>query len=173
MKNSIIKTLKRSIAVCLCAGAFVCIAEAQAASGGNYSIEGTIGQSAAGTKQQNSSYTFQTGFWTAQTLAPTAAEVAVGGRVVTTNGNGIRNALVTMVKSSGESRTVVSGAFGYFRFGNVEAGDTCVFSVSAKRYAFSQPVQVRSIVENTDDIIFTADSLKQMLTPPISDLQQP
>ena len=41
--------------------------------GGNYSLEGTIGQSAAGTKQQNSPYIFQPGFWTAQTFAPTAA----------------------------------------------------------------------------------------------------
>ena len=128
-----------------------------ASAGGNYSLEGTIGQAAAGTRQQNSPNTFQPGFWTAQPFVPTAASVTVGGRVLAANGIGIRNVRITLTGASGETRTAISSAFGYFRFDNVAAGETYIFSVFAKRFAFSQPTQVRSIVEDTDDIIFTAN----------------
>ena len=185
MKNTTrSETLKHLIAVCLCASAFAGFAKAQiatggnytltqtsiasggasgagASGGGNYSIEGTIGQAAAGTNQQNASYKFQPGFWTAQTFAPTAAEVTVGGRILTADGRGIRNVLVTMVKSNGESRTVISSTFGYFTFADVAVGETYVFSVSAKRYTFSQPTLIRSIVEDADDLIFTANNENQ------------
>jgi len=197
MNNLIINTLKRLTFVCLCATAFACFAEAQvasngnytltqtatanggtsgagASSGGNYLIEGTIGQSAAGTKQQNAAYTFQPGFWTAQQIfAPTAAAVHVGGKVVTADGRGIRNVRVTLKLSNGEARTIISSTFGYFRFDSIPAGETCIFSVSAKQFTFSQPAQVRSIVEDTDDIVFTADNLKQLLAPQISDVRKP
>ena len=182
MKNTMnIKNTMRLVILCLCAAAFAHNADAQIAGGGNYtltqtsiasggasgagastsgnySIEGTIGQAAAGTNQQNASYKFQPGFWTAQAFAPTAAEVTVGGRVLTADGRGIRNVLVKMVKSNGESRTAVSSAFGYFRFTEVAAGETCVFSISAKRYTFSQPTQIRSIVADANDLIFTANN---------------
>ena len=130
---------------------------ASASANGNYSLEGTIGQSAAGTRQQNAPYTFQPGFWTAPTFASTAASVTVGGRVLTANGGGIRNVRVTLTGGNGEARTVFSGKLGYFRFNDVAAGDTYIFSVSARRYTFSQPTQVRSIVEDTDDLVFTVD----------------
>lgn len=171
------------IAACLCVTIFAGFANAQIASGGNYkltqtsiagggasgagasaggnySLEGTIGQNAAGTKQQNSPNTFQPGFWTMQTFAPTAAGATVIGRVLTTNGDGIAKARITLTSGSGQMRTAISSAFGYFQFDDVATGETYIFSVLAKRYAFSQPVQVRSIFEDTDDIFFTADSIE-------------
>jgi len=173
------KILKQSIAICVCAALFACFAKAQIASGGNYtlsqaaiasggasgagasvngnySLEGTIGQNAAGTKQQNLSYAFQPGFWTVQPFAPTVASVTVGGRVLTANSGGVRHVRVTMTGASGETRTAISSSFGYFRFEDVTAGETYIFSVFSKRFTFSQPVQVRSILEETDDIVFTA-----------------
>lgn len=66
-----------------------------------------------------------------------------------------------MVKSNGESRTVISSTFGYFTFADVAVGETYVFSVSAKRYTFSQPTLIRSIVEDADDLIFTANNENQ------------
>ena len=115
-----------------------------ASAGGNYSIEGTIGQNAAGTNQQNTTYKFQPGFWTAApTFVPTAAVANVGGRVLTADGSGIRNVPVKIIKPNGESRTVLSSAFGYFRFDDVAAGETYIFSVSAKRYNL-QPADVNS-----------------------------
>lgn len=175
------KILQRSVAVCVCAALFACFAKAQIAVGGNYtlsqtaiagggasgagasvngnySLEGTIGQNAAGTKQQNVPYAFQPGFWTVQTFAPTAASVSVGGRVLTADGGGVRNVRVTMMGASGETRTAISSSFGYFRFEAVTAGETYIFSVFSKRFTFSQPVQVRSILEETDDVVFTANA---------------
>lgn len=181
MKHLIISKICNQFAtVCICVVISASAAQAQIAAGGtytltqtaiagggasgagasvngNYSLEGTIGQNAAGTKQQNAPYSFQSGFWTAQVFAPTAANVAVSGRVTTPNGRGIRNVRVTLAGPDGALRTVLSSTFGYFQFAGVMAGDTCIFSVYAKRYTFSQPVQVRSILEDTDDIFFTAD----------------
>ena len=91
-------------------------------------------------------------------IAPTAADVMVSGRVLTTDGRGIKNVLVTMINSNGESRTAISSQFGYFKFDNVAAGGTYIFSVHAKRYTFSQPTLVRSIVEDADDLVFTANN---------------
>ncbi len=193
MKNIInSKVLYQSLGVCFCLAISALFAYSQIASGGtyiieksvvagggatsssgNYKIEGTIGQNASGTQQQNSPFKVQSGFWTAEPFAPTAAEVTVSGSILTADGRGIRNVLVTMVKSSGESRTVISSALGYFRFGNVAAGETYIFSVSAKRYAFSQPTIVRSIVRDADDIVFTANNGIQIPAIRINDSPQP
>ncbi len=182
MKNLYgLKIPMRSIVVCLCAAWFGNAAEAQIAIGenytlsqtaiagggasgagasasGNYSLEGTIGQAAAGTKQQNAPYTFRLGFWTAQpTFAPTAADVTVSGRVLTADGGrGIRNVRITLTGANGETRSVISSAFGYFRFVDVAAGETYIFTAFAKRFQFTQPTQIHTILEDTDDINFVS-----------------
>src|SRR5687768_10257223 len=126
--------------IILCVSA-VYVANAQIASGGNYTldqtviasgggtsggsnfkVEGTTGQSSAGTRQQNFSHSFQPGFWTAQPFAPTAASVTVGGRILTANGSGIRNVRIIMTNASGETQTAISTTFGYFRFEDVLSG---------------------------------------------------
>ncbi len=122
-----------------------------------YTIEGTIGQAAAGTNQQIAGNKFQSGFWTAAPLAPTAANVTVGGKILTAGGRGIRNVLVTLTAPNGESRTVISGTFGYFRFSEVATGETYILSVRSKRFTFSKPTQVISITEDIDGINFVAD----------------
>ena len=179
MNKSII--WKQLPAILLFTAIFAGFAEAQIATGGNYTLtqtaianggangttasvngiyklEGTIGQTAAGTRQTNAAYNFNSGFWTAPpSFAPTAAGVAVSGRILTANGLGIRNVQVTLTAANGETRTVISTKFGRFRFNDVAAGDVYIFSVYARRYTFSQPTQVRSIIADTDDIVFTAD----------------
>ncbi len=70
-------------------------------------------------------------------LAPTAANVSVSGRVLTTNGSGVRNAVVVLTDSNGVSRQAVSSSFGYYRFTDVQAGATYVMSVASKRYQFT------------------------------------
>ena len=95
--------------------------------------------------------------WTLGVNAPTAASVPIGGRV-TVGKRGLPNARITMIDANGGTRTVLSSTFGYYRFTNVPAGETYVFSVSAKRYTFSQPTQVRNITGDTDDIDFVADN---------------
>lgn len=131
----------------------------QGSTGGAFSLDGTIGQPIAGTRSTNSPFDLTGGFWTAPQSAPTAAGVTVGGRVTTSDGRGIRNVRVTLTGMDGESRTALTGTFGYYRFADVPAGETYIFSVFAKRFTFAQNTQVRSIMEDTDDINFVADIL--------------
>jgi hypothetical protein len=81
---------------------------------------------------------------------------SVGGRAVTADGRGISNARVTMTDQSGETRTALTNGFGYYRFDNVPAGATYVFSVWHRRYEFIEPTQVLFVIEEQKDINFTA-----------------
>lgn len=124
--------------------------------GGTYSIEGTIGQSAAGTNQQNAIYNFKPGFWTAQPLVVTAASVSLGGRVTTADGRGIRNVLITLTETDGTIRTVSTATFGYYRFDEVSAGQTVILTLRAKRFTFVEPTLVLSVTQDVTDLNFTA-----------------
>lgn len=86
-------------------------------------------------------------------FAPTAAPVTVSGRVVTQSGRGIRNVLVTMTDANGNERTALTTSFGYYRFGDVTAGETVVIRVKARRFSFTQS----SLVRSTNDQISDAD----------------
>ena len=67
---------------------------------------------------------------------PTAARVSIAGRVLTAEGAGLRNALVSLRDQNGNTRTAITSAFGYYHFDDVELGDYVV-GVSAKRYTYS------------------------------------
>lgn len=73
---------------------------------------------------------------------PTAASISVGGKVITPEGRGIAKARVTLTGASGISRPALTGAFGYYRFDNVEVGQTYIISVQSKRYSFDSLVLV-------------------------------
>ncbi len=130
----------------------------QNANGGQFAVDGTAGQSIAGQVATNSAFSVYAGFWNPNQFTPTAAAVTVSGRVTTESGRGIRNVRITITGADGEARTVLSGAFGYFRFNDVPAGETYIFNVSAKRFHFSQATQIRTILEEIDDIVFVADN---------------
>jgi len=87
-------------------------------------------------------------------LAPTAATVSVSGRVVTETGRGIRNVVISMTDSNGNTRTARTMSFGYYRFEEVEAGETYVFTATGKRFTFEQNTIVQSITETTNNINF-------------------
>lgn len=91
-------------------------------------------------------------------LAPSAANVSIGGRVTTAEGFGIRNARVTMVDQNGVRRSTLTGKLGSFKFDDVEASETYIFTVAARRFTFSQPAQVVSVLEETGGINFVADA---------------
>ncbi|HEX8568143.1 MAG TPA: DUF5050 domain-containing protein [Pyrinomonadaceae bacterium] len=95
-------------------------------------------------------------FVVAQMTAPTAASVSVGGRVLTAEGRGIRNARVTLTNSAGETRILLTGAFGNYRFTDVPVGGSYVISVAAKRFTFAPPVQTLTLQEEQNDVNFTA-----------------
>jgi hypothetical protein len=90
-------------------------------------------------------------------MVPTAALVSVGGRVTTAGGNGIRNAHVILANHAGEIRTTITGSFGYFRFGEVAAGETYILTLRSKHYQFSNGTRVLFVAESVNDILFIAD----------------
>jgi hypothetical protein len=81
---------------------------------------------------------------------------AVSGQVTTADGRGIRNVLVTLAGANGETRTVMTGAGGEYRFTDVSAGETYTVSVSSKRFRFNSASQTRAIFSEAEEINFTA-----------------
>lgn len=91
--------------------------------------------------------------YTVQISVPTAAAVAVSGRVFAPNGGGLTGAMVTMTDTHGASRTVATGSLGYFSFDEVASGESYVISVTSKRYQFDpQFVEVNA---NITDLSFS------------------
>ncbi len=86
-------------------------------------------------------------------MAPPAARVSISGRVIVGR-RGLYSARVTMIKANGETRTTLSNPFGYYRFYEVEAGQSYVFSVSSKRYQFTP--RTVSVMGNLEELNFTA-----------------
>jgi hypothetical protein len=130
-----------------------------ASSSGSFSVTATGGQSAAGTPAANAPFSQTAGFWTGETLAPTAALVSIGGNVLTADGRGIKNVMVTLTDSSGESRSVLTGSFGYYRFTDVQVGEIYVLTVQAKKYIFAYPSKVVSVQEELTSLDFIADGI--------------
>jgi hypothetical protein len=66
------------------------------------------------------------------------------------------NAFVVMRDPSGNgsARTTRTTAFGYYRFDEVQARQTCIFTVVSKRYQFTP--RIVSIFEELTDLNFTA-----------------
>ena len=90
-------------------------------------------------------------------LAPTAGEVAVGGRVLTAGGVGIRNARVTVSGGDlAQPLTALTGAFGNYRVDGLTAGETYVVTVASKNYAFEVPSRIVTLGDSVADLDFTA-----------------
>ncbi len=118
-----------------------------------FSVDGTAGQ-AVGGQTTSASFQLQSGFWSANNLAPTAAGVSLAGRVSTADGRGLRNAVVYLTDSSGATRTTRTGSFGFYSFEGIAAGQTVTIVVSAKLYEFAP--RVLSVSENLSNVDFTA-----------------
>ncbi len=92
--------------------------------------------------------------WTVGILAPTAAGVTVSGRVLTSNGQGLRNAVVMISDQAGHTRSAITSAFGYYSFTDVEVGQTYTVSVSSKRFTFA--TRLVNLTDAIDGLDFTA-----------------
>lgn len=86
------------------------------------------------------------------TFRPTAAGASVSGRVLSGEGRGITNALVTMTDPEGVTRSVSTTRSGAFTFENVEAGKTYVISVRSRRFTFSP--RTVTVNDNVADLEF-------------------
>ena len=85
-------------------------------------------------------------------LAPTAANVSISGRVFSPYNRGLSNAVVTLTDSNGQIRTTRTSSFGYFRFDEIEAGQTVIIGVRSKRFQFDS--QVVAVNEQLDGLNF-------------------
>lgn len=91
------------------------------------------------------------------TIVPTSAATAsVGGRVVTAQGQGIGKAVITLTDPQGNTRIVRTGSFGYYRFDDVEVGQTYILTITNKRFTFAQPTLIVSVVDQISEANFTA-----------------
>ncbi len=84
----------------------------------------------------------------------TASGVAVGGRVLSSEGRGVRGANVTITDERGVSHTVSTGVNGTFRFEDVQPGQTYVVNVRSRRFNYSP--QVIQVNDNIADLQFVA-----------------
>lgn len=98
------------------------------------------------------------GGWGIEFLSSTAASATLSGRVLTSDGRGIRNAVVTVTGNSlAEPLVVHTGSMGWYTFEGLRVGETYVVTVNSQRFTFSTPSQVVSLVDNMADMDFIAD----------------
>ena len=79
---------------------------------------------------------------------------SIGGRVTTSTGAAVPNAVVRMTDSMNVSRFARTNGFGYFRFDEVPRDQTYTVSVTSKQYQF-QP-QMITVTDNVTNLDFTA-----------------
>ncbi len=87
-------------------------------------------------------------------MIPTAANVSISGRVMTAAGRGLPRTTVILTDMDGNSRTAGTSMFGYFRFDDVEVGNTYILTAVSKGYVFEQ--QTISILDEISDLEFIA-----------------
>lgn len=87
-------------------------------------------------------------------LIPSAAPVSFSGRLLTSDGYGLRNAQVMLTEANGTVHQVTSSAFGYFNFPSIESGQNVVVSVRSKQFQFTP--QVVSLNDNVANFQMTA-----------------
>lgn len=121
-------------------------------SGGTITIAGTAGQPSAGFSSGGAFFLF--GGFVTPDLAPTASSVSVSGRLVVSSGAGVTGAIIRIVDPNGATRSQRTGAFGYFRFDDVEIGTTYIISVESKRFQFAP--QVVTVNDQIDELIFVS-----------------
>jgi hypothetical protein len=98
------------------------------------------------------------GGWGLEFVQTTAAGLSISGRVMTAEGQGIRNARVIVTGNSlPEPRVALTGSFGAFSIDGLEAGQTYIVTVNSQRYTFRTPSRVVTLVDNLADVDFTAD----------------
>ena len=86
------------------------------------------------------------------------SNLSLSGRILTSGGNGIRNALVTISGGSLPGPvTAQTGSFGAFSFSGLQSGSTYTVAVATKRYVIAQPSRMVTTNGNVVDFNFVAD----------------
>ncbi len=115
--------------------------------GGIFVLDGTVGQSVAGTSSTGGDFAVTGGFWGG--AAATATNVTISGRVSTPTGLGLRNAVVSLIDSTGVRRIATTSSFGLYIFEMVPVGQSYTMTVGSKRYRFApQFVAIQGTLTN-------------------------
>lgn len=125
---------------------------------GNYGGSNPNGRWNLYIRQQGGGTGQISGGWGIEFLAPTAASATISGRVLTANGQPIRNAKVTITGNTLiEPLRATTGSFGYYSFDGLQVGETYVVTVASKRFTFAVPSRVISLIDNVADADFIAE----------------
>lgn len=118
----------------------------------------------SGTPTQEGAFNFTLGYtdgvnsgsanYTITIAAATAANVQLGGRVLTSAGRGLRGATVMLSDERGRTRIATTSSFGAYRFADVAAGATYLVQVRSKQYSFAP--QLITVTADTGNLDFTA-----------------
>ena len=102
------------------------------------------------------------GRWTgAENQVPVAANASLSGHVMTSNGNGIRNAVVSLSGGNLTQPVIIqTGPFGSYSFENLQVGQTYFLQVSAKRFRFSSPSRIITLQDDLEDIELYSESAR-------------
>lgn len=79
----------------------------------------------------------------------------VSGVVTDAYGRAVSKASVVLTDTAGNSVRTMTSTFGYFRFDEVESGQTYVITATAKRYTFRP--QTVAVTDEVTDLRITAD----------------
>lgn len=91
-------------------------------------------------------------------LAPVASEVSVSGRVMTADGQGIKNAVISVQGGNLASPVFVrTASLGYYTVPQLQAGETYILTINSKRFVFSNPNRVLTVSDSIEGVDFTAE----------------
>lgn len=88
-------------------------------------------------------------------FVPSAASGEISGRVLTSEGRGMPRISISLTKGNGEIITARTNPFGYFRFKDLEVGNTYILQPKGKRYLFAP------------NVILLDDSIRDLILHPI------
>ncbi len=90
--------------------------------------------------------------------AVTAAGVYISGRVLTASGRGISNTTIEISGGTLVQPVIVrTNMFGYYRYENLQAGQTYILSVRAKQFRFANPSRIVTLDDNASGFDFISD----------------
>ncbi len=89
------------------------------------------------------------------TINPVSSETSsLTGRVMNENGTSLSRVAMTISNAKGETRTMLTNAFGYFTFSDLAAGETYLIAAKAKGYTFNPSSQTIIVNGNLAKIEF-------------------
>ena len=85
--------------------------------------------------------------------------VSLGGRILTSNGTGISNAVITISGGNLPAPVRISASsFGFYNLEGLTLGQTYTVTVAVRRYTFAQTTQTITLNSNTSNFNFVANN---------------